>query len=158
MSIDHTLFRRVMSHLATGVTVVTTTTNEQPVGITVSSFTSLSLEPTLILICIEQRVAIHAVIAQAAMFAVNILADDQEQVSNQFADPRTERARFALGSYMLSTHGLPILTGSLATLECRVVNAFPGGDHTIYVGEVIAAETGPGQPLIYYHSCYRGLA
>lgn len=155
MSIDQSLFRHVMSHFASGVTVVTTAAEGQFVGITVSSFTSLSLEPTLVLICIDHSAPSHDLIASAGMYAVNILSEDQEYLSQRFAFSNEER--FVPGSYMLSERGLPLLEGVLATLECRVVNAFPGGDHTIYVGEVIAARVGMGRPLLYYRSRYHQL-
>lgn len=152
MSIDQALFRHVMSHFASGVTVVTTTHAGALVGVTVSSFASLSLVPPLVLICIAKRIPSHAAIEDAGMFAVNILAGDQAQLSRRFADPQVEK--FVPGSYSLSERGLPLLNGVLATLECRLAHAFPGGDHTIFVGEVIAAAVGEGQPLIYYRSGY----
>jgi flavin reductase (DIM6/NTAB) family NADH-FMN oxidoreductase RutF len=155
VSIDPFLFRQVMSHFASGVTVVTTAAEGYLSGITVSSFTSLSLEPTLVLICIDLRSTTHAAIATSGLFAVNMLTEEQAHLSQRFAAPNVER--FVPGSFTLSERGLPLLVDTLASLECRVVNAFPGGDHTIYVGEVVAARTGSGRPLLYYRSGYRQL-
>lgn len=155
MSIDQGLFREAMRHFASGVTVVTTTLDDRPVGLTVSAFTALSLEPTLVLIAIDRRAASHAAIASAGVFAVNILAEDQAHLSRLFAsrDPN----KFASAGYRLSDSGLPLLDGALVTLECRVVEAVTGGDHTVYFGEVVAARIGVGAPLVYYQSGYRRL-
>lgn len=155
MSIDQLQFRQVMSHFASGVTVVTTADAGYLAGITVSSFASLSLEPTLVLICIDKRASSHAAIASSGMFAVNILAEDQAHLSQRFAAPNVEK--FVPGSFTLSERGLPLLTGTLAAIECRVVNVLPGGDHTIFIGEVVAAQVGQGRPLLYYRSQYRQL-
>lgn len=152
MGIDQTLFRQVMSRFATGVTVVTTACNGQLAGLTVSAFSSLSLNPTLVLICIADYATSKSAISEAGAFAVNILSEHQEDVSRRFATPDAEK--FIPGTYELSSRGLPLLKEVLATLECTVVNRFPSGDHTIFVGEVVAAEVYPGSPLLYYRSGY----
>lgn len=152
MTIDPSLFRQVMSRFVSGVTVVTTAWGDNLAGLTVSSFASLSLEPTLVMMGIANYATSRSAIAEAGQFAVNILAEDQEHLSRRFASLDTEK--FVPGSYTLSERGLPLLHGVLATLECRVVNALPGGDHTIFVGEVMAARVNRGQPLIYYRSGY----
>ena len=155
MSIDQGLFRAAMRHFASGVTVVTTTVDDRPVGLTVSAFSALSLEPTLVLIAVDRRAASHAAIAGAGHFAVNILAEDHAHLSRLFAsrDPN----KFASASYLLSDLGLPLLDEALVTLECRVVEAVAGGDHTVFFGEVVTAEIGVGAPLVYYESGYRRL-
>lgn len=153
MAISPSLFRHVMGHFATGVTVVTTTSNEQLTGLTVNAFTSLSLEPPLVLVCIHQQAQSHGPLTHAGLFAVNILSDTQEYLSRRFASSST--AKFLEGEYRISEHGLPLLEGVLATLECRLVNTLPGGDHTIFVGEVISAQVHQGCPLLYYRSGYR---
>jgi flavin reductase (DIM6/NTAB) family NADH-FMN oxidoreductase RutF len=144
-----------MGHFASGVTVVTTACDKQLAGLTVSSFTSLSLNPTLVLICVANYASSLGIIADAGQFAVNILTEDQQDVSRRFADPHAER--FPAGSYVLSPHGLPLFPGSLATLECKVMQALPGGDHTIFIGEVFEAQINSGRPLLYYRSGYRRL-
>jgi len=154
-SVDQTTFREAMRHFASGVTVVTTIFDDRPVGITVSAFSSLSLEPPLVLICIDRRAESHGAIAAAGVFAVNILKQDQAHLSRLFASRNANK--FASVSYDLSDLGLPILQDALTTLECRVAEAVAGGDHTIYIGEVLDAHVNSGQPLIYYESAYRDL-
>lgn len=152
MSIDLSLFRQAMSHFASGVTVVTTAVDGRLCGITVSSFTSLSLEPPLVLVCIDKRAASHSAIADARRFAVNILKDDQEYLSRRFASQEAEK--FTPGMYTLSASGLPLLNGALAQVECELHAALPGGDHTIYVGRVDTAQVHQGRPLVYFRSGY----
>jgi flavin reductase (DIM6/NTAB) family NADH-FMN oxidoreductase RutF len=156
VGVDQTQYRQVMGHFASGVTVVTTACEGQLAGLTVSSFTSLSLNPTLVLVCVADYASSRGAIAEAGQFAVNILTEDQQDVSRRFADPHAER--FPAGSYVLSAHGLPLFPGSLATLECTVTQALPGGDHTIFIGEVFDAQINSGRPLLYYRSGYRRLS
>lgn len=153
--IDETLFRQVMSRFASGVTVVTTAYEARLAGLTVSSFASLSLNPTLVLVCIDKRASSHDVIAAAGRFAVNILSEGQEYLSRRFAS--NEPMKFTEGAYYLSERGLPLLKGVLAHIECDLYNALPGGDHTIYVGEVMAARCYDMRPLLYYRSGYHTL-
>lgn len=154
--IDEALFRQVMGHFASGVTIVTTAHGGRLAGITVSSFASLSLQPMLVLVCIDRRAGSHGAIAEAGQFAVNILAEDQEYLSRRFASAETEK--FTEGTYELSPRGIPLLNGALAHIECRVHSALPGGDHTIYVGEVVAAGCKDKCPLLYYRSGYHRLS
>lgn len=153
--IDESLFRQVMSRFASGVTVVTTAHEARLAGLTVSSFASLSLQPTLVLICIDRRAGSHDVIAAAGQFAVNILSEGQEYLSRRFASD--EATKFTEGTFYLSERGLPLLHGALAHIECVLHSALPGGDHTIYVGEVMAARCFEGRPLLYYRSGYHTL-
>ena len=154
--IDQATFRYVLGHFASGVTVITTSADEAYHGITVSSFCSLSLDPPLVLICIDRRVRTHEIIAQAGAFAVNILPEDGESLSRHFAS-RVED-KFASVAYHLGTTGAPLLDKALATLECRLYAQLPGGDHTIFVGEVVAANARDDtEPLLYYRSGYRRL-
>jgi flavin reductase (DIM6/NTAB) family NADH-FMN oxidoreductase RutF len=154
--IEETLFRQVMGRFASGVTVVTTGAAGRLAGLTVSSFTSLSLRPTLILVCISPEASSHAAIAEAGQFAVNILAEGQEYLSRRFASDESQK--FTDGTYELSARGLPLLTGALAHIECTLQTMLPGGDHTIFVGEVVAARCGEGRPLLYYRSGYHALS
>lgn len=155
MPIDHARFRQAMGHFASGVTVVTTAHEGTLAGLTVSSFTSLSLDPPLVLICIDRRAASNGVIAAAGQFAVNVLSEGQEYLSRRFASQDGDK--FAPFSYTLSPSGLPLLVGALVQIECRLHSALPGGDHTIYVGEVLAAHVQEGRPLLYYRSGYHQL-
>ncbi|NJK82069.1 MAG: flavin reductase family protein [Chloroflexaceae bacterium] len=152
MGIDERAFRTVLSRFASGVTVVTTTFEGRLAGLTVSSFTSLSLKPTLILVCVAHHTDSHSVLEQADQFAVNVLAEDQSYLSQRFASLSEEK--FVAGSYTLSARGLPLLNGVLATLECTTYSRLPGGDHSIFVGEVVASHVYEGQPLLYYRAGY----
>ncbi|MCG8350102.1 MAG: flavin reductase family protein [Chloroflexales bacterium] len=152
MSIDQSFFRRVMGQFASGVTVVTTAVGDELQGMTVSSFASLSMEPMLVLICIACDTASHESIQRSGMFAVNMLTEEQEHLSQRFASRDVDK--FLSGSYTFASSGLPLLNDALATIECRVVNALPGGDHTIFVGEILNASVGHGRPLVYYGSGY----
>jgi flavin reductase (DIM6/NTAB) family NADH-FMN oxidoreductase RutF len=153
--IDQTLFRQVLGHFPSGVTVVTTANEGRLAGLTVSSFSSLSLRPPLVLVCIDHRAGSHDAIAAAGKFAVNILAEGQEYLSRRFASDESEK--FTVGTYELSPLGLPLLTGALAQIECSLHSALPGGDHTIFVGEVQAARCRDARPLLYYRSGYHTL-
>jgi flavin reductase (DIM6/NTAB) family NADH-FMN oxidoreductase RutF len=156
MSVDQQIFKQVMRQFVSGVTVVTTQVNNQLTGATVSAFAPLSLEPPLVLICLGTQRTCHTAIAMAGMFAVNILDEQQEDVSRRFGSCHAEK--FIAGCYTLSAHGLPLLCHALALIECRVSAALPGGDHTIFVGEVLHAQAFEGQPLVYYQSRYHRLA
>lgn len=157
MGIDEFEFRRVMGHFASGVTVVTACHEGTCQGITVSSFASLSLAPPLILVSIDQRSVMHDMIERTGAFAVNILAEDGEWLSRLFASrdvDKFERVRYRLG-----TTGAPLLDDALATIECRLHQKLPGGDHTIFVGEVIAGDVRAEQaPLLYFRSGYHSIA
>jgi flavin reductase (DIM6/NTAB) family NADH-FMN oxidoreductase RutF len=153
MPIDDAQFKLAMSHFASGVTVVTTLHEGRPYGMTVASFASLSLHPPLILVCIEKNVRTHDVIAAAGRFAVNILGSEQADVSGRFASKSDDKFD---GFQTKAGHdGLPLIPGALCTIECRVQQQLPGGDHSIFIGEVLEIETGEGAPLVYYRSGYR---
>ncbi|HXK60627.1 MAG TPA: flavin reductase family protein [Acidobacteriota bacterium] len=153
-------FRRVMSYFVTGITVVTAVTPEgQIYGITVNSFTSVSLEPLLVLICLDNRLNGFSAFQVGGAFGVSILAEDQEDVSRYFARRGVERPE---GVYFEGITGVPLIAGSLATLECEVVEVFPGGDHTIFLGAVKACDLRPEAEtkgaLVYFRSRYHRLA
>lgn len=153
--IDERLFRQAMSRFASGVTVVTTAVEGQLAGLTVSAFISLSLKPTLVLVSIGTYNESHSVIMKAGKFAVNILSATQAHVSQRFAARGVER--FVPDTYLLSERGLPLLHGCLVNLECQIVEQYAGGDHTIFIGEVLEAHIHSGEPLLYYRSAYARL-
>lgn len=155
-SVDPIEFREALSRFASGVTVVTTRIGDARFGVTVSAFSSLSLDPPLVLICIEKRIFVHDQIDAAGRFVVNVLAREQEHVSQQFAS-RVED-RFAGIDVTDGIDGLPLIEGSLAGIECSVHAALDGGDHTIFVGLVERSSVSDGEPLLYYRSAYRSLA
>ncbi len=153
--------RGVMRRFATGVTVVTARPESgPPLGVTVNSLTSVSLEPPLVLICIANYLRMHAAIRDGGHFAVNLLNGDQEALSRRFAGQPAGRDPFAgLRVTPGPMTGAPILPSGLGHLECRLVAAYPGGDHTIFLGEVLAAAASAEQAaLVYYLSRYHRIA
>lgn len=158
MPIDDAQFKLAMSHFASGVTVVTTQHEGTPYGMTVASFASLSLHPPLVLICIEKAVKSHDAIAAAGKFGVSILAHDQGEVSGRFASKKIDDKFAGVAVRTGAELGMPLLEGAICMLECRVQSQLPGGDHTIFVGEVVGAETSEAAPLVYFRSGYRALA
>jgi flavin reductase (DIM6/NTAB) family NADH-FMN oxidoreductase RutF len=156
MPIDEFRFRQALGHFASGVTVVTTAYEDQLYGMTVSSFASVSLKPALILICVENNLSSHTAISHAGQFAVNILDRRQEHLSRRFATH--ENDKFTGVAWRSSRFGLPVLEGALTIIECQLYSSCPGGDHTIFVGEVLDAEINHGSPLLYYRRGYRELS
>jgi len=153
MAIDSQLFKRVLGAFASGVTVVTTLDpGGRPLGMTVSAFSSVSLDPPLVLVCIDLTAECHPVLLAAGRFAVNILGQDQREVSRRFATKGLDR--FDGVPSRPGATGMPLLDGALGVLECRTVAAHPAGDHTIFVGEVEAAAAGAEPPLLYCSGRY----
>ena len=156
MAIDPSDFRRALSRFASGVTAVTTRDAEgRPLGLTVTAFSSVSLEPPLVLVCVDERSEAHAGFAQSGVFGVSILSEEQEAVSRRFAWGGA--TKFAETETVGGSLGVPLVVGALAHLECRVVAAHPAGDHVVYVGEIVAMSTRPGRPLLYCQGRYRHL-
>lgn len=160
MSVDPLEFRSIIGHFGTGVTVITTAANGDLQGMTANAVTSLSLDPTMILICVEKNTHTHGVLDRGGVFAVNILADHQEEISRLFAR-RSEPEHGTLRGvpFVTGVTGAPLLEDCLAYLECRVAERLEGGDHSIFIGEVVAASVvTETEPLIFYRGKYRGLA
>lgn len=151
-------FRAVLGRYATGVTVVTTRAPDgEPVGLTVNSFTSVSLEPPLVLFCLDLEAGSLPAFQTADGFAVNILRAGQEAVSNRFADPLA--ARFDRDGVADWSTGSPILADAMAALDCTVHARHDGGDHVILVGRVQRlAVLSDDEPLIYWRGAYRTLS
>jgi flavin reductase (DIM6/NTAB) family NADH-FMN oxidoreductase RutF len=157
MPVDDVSFKLAMSHFASGVTIVTTEHDGKPYGMTVASFASLSLRPPLVLVCIEKSVKSHDAIAAAGKFGVSILDRQQGEVSGRFASKIDDK--FSGVDIHHGELGVPLIGGAICTLACKVTAQFPGGDHSIFVGEVVDAQTtSTGVPLVYYRSSYRDLA
>lgn len=153
---DEAEFRRVLGHLATGVAIVATRDPEddQPVGLTANAVASVSLEPALVLACIERKADSHDRLAAYGRFSINILASDQESLARRFASHEPAQ-KFAGVAYRTEVTGAPVLEDALAWLDCRVWAAYPGGDHTIFVGEVQAGDAmSNGSPLVFYRGGY----
>jgi flavin reductase (DIM6/NTAB) family NADH-FMN oxidoreductase RutF len=156
MPVSSDEFRQALSRFASGVTVVTTVDSSGELhGLTVSAFSSVSLSPPLVLVCIEKATASHFAFIESGAFAVNILSEDQVEISEHFATPLADK--FASIEHRAGFAGVPVLLNSLANLECRLVNDFHGGDHSIFVGQVERAEFRGGAPLIYFHHGYHRL-
>jgi flavin reductase (DIM6/NTAB) family NADH-FMN oxidoreductase RutF len=147
-------FRHTLSHFASGVTVITVCDREgRPTGLTASAFTSVSLDPPLILVCVDHKSQSYPALVAGKMFAVNILCHDQEALSRRFATTKIEN-KFEGVPFTLSPMGLPLLDNALAHLECATVNVHLEGDHSIFVGRIERAQTGSGAPLVYYRGRY----
>jgi flavin reductase (DIM6/NTAB) family NADH-FMN oxidoreductase RutF len=143
MPVDPEMLRAVMRHWPTGVAILTSRHGGQAHGMTVNTFTSISLEPPLVLACIERIVRTHALVEQSRVFAISFLREGQAWVSDRFAGRDTEITdRFeGLGTYTAVT-GAPILADNLGHLDCAVIAAHRAGDHTIFVAEVVSAAVG----------------
>ena len=151
--VDEYRFRSVLSRFASGVTVVTAMGPDGvDHGMTVSAFCSLSLEPPLILVCIDHGTVMHGILEGAKTFTVNVLAAEQEELARKFSDPDNDR--FEGTSYTRGANELALLTGAAAWLECELTQRYEGGDHTIFVGRVESADAGDAQPLVYYRGGY----
>ena len=153
-------FRRVIGRFATGVTIITSRLGEELHGMTANALTSVSLEPPLVLICVDRAADSHDIIERSGIFAVSILARGQEALSDQFAI-KEGAAAHRLGDVPHHTcaTGAPVIDGSLAYLDCRVVERYSGGDHTIFLGEVVdAGPLNDERPLIFYQGRYGGIA
>ncbi|NNA67795.1 p-hydroxyphenylacetate 3-hydroxylase reductase component [Pseudomonas gessardii] len=151
--IDSRAFRRALGNFATGVTVVTAAdASGRKVGVTANSFNSVSLDPPLILWSIDKRSTSHAVFESATHFAVNVLAADQIELSNNFARPREDR--FADVEYQAGEGGAPVLADCSARFECEKYQQVDGGDHWIMIGKVVAFDDCGRSPLLYHQGAY----
>jgi flavin reductase (DIM6/NTAB) family NADH-FMN oxidoreductase RutF len=159
MGYDTLGFKNVLAHWASGVTIVTTIADGKPVGITASSLTSLSLSPPQVLICVARKLYTHSAIVQAGAYAVNILGVEHLEWGMRFAGMRPERDRFADIAWTTAHTGSPILPGVIGWLDCKLRHAYDGDDHSIFVGEVLAADYREDmQPLLYFNRNWRELA
>ena len=146
-------FRRVLGHFATGVTVVTTCDGDaRPTGFTASAFTSVSLDPPLVLVCVDHKSQTYPQLLERGLFAINILTSNQQSVSRKFASTRLDK--FDGVPFRVSPLGLPLIDGALAHIECTTIHTYQAGDHTIFVGRVEQAHVDPGEPLLYYRGQY----
>jgi flavin reductase (DIM6/NTAB) family NADH-FMN oxidoreductase RutF len=160
MALDVNRFRTVMGCLASGVTVVTTVDRQgDPRGLTATAVCSVSLTPPLILVCIDHAADCYAAFREAQVFAVNLLREDQESHSRQFASKVGRK--FDGIAHRPGVTGVPILSGALAHVECLLTAQYPGGDHTIFVGEAVesgmALSDGDGSPLVHFRGGYARL-
>ena len=149
-------FRAVMGHFATGVTVVTASSPQGPVGMTANAVASLSLDPLLLLVAFDNSARTLTVVREIRRFGVNVLGADQQSLARLFASKAPEHAKFAEVAHTVE-QGIPVIGGVLAWVGCRLERLVPGGDHTIGIGAVEAAEAGDDdrEPLLWYRGAFR---
>ncbi|TMB98706.1 MAG: flavin reductase family protein [Chloroflexi bacterium] len=152
-------FRRTIGRFATGVTIITTRQGHHLHGMTANAVTSVSLDPLLVLVCVDKTADTHDILLKAGVFAVNILSINQQEISQKFATKNAEWTHGMEGvGYRAGATGSPIIEGCIAYLDCRTVTEQHGGDHTIFIGEVVeAAELSDGEPLLFYAGQFAAL-
>lgn len=157
MTIDADSFRSVLGRFASGITVVTTLDAQgRDVGMTVSAFSSVSLSPPLVQVCIDQAASMYGALQQAERFGINVLASEQEALSRRFAAVDSSHRFDGIG-YARGESGVVLLEEALAHLECRMHSRHDAGDHTIFIGEVERAVARDGRPMLYYRGGYAQL-
>ncbi len=154
MAISPDDFKAALGRWATGVTIVTARSGDHLHGMTVSAFTEVSLDPPLVVVCADKSSNTLPLIEEGRVFAVNVLARDQEALSNKFASKKDEWQRFDGLEYDEGSTGAPLLRGTVANLDCRVVHAHDYGDHVVYVGEVQEVRISARKPLLYFGGGY----
>lgn len=161
MAVDPFEFRTIIGHFATGVTVITTRDGDRLHGMTANAVSSLSLDPVMVLVCVDKTTYAHGVITASGVFAVNILGEHQEALSRVFAQKSEPEVGSLRGQpYRLGETGVPILADCLAFIECRVKSVLDGGDHAIFLGEVVTegVDNADVKPLLFYRGGYHSLA
>lgn len=156
-SVDSAQFRDVVGRFATGVTVLTAVADGRAHAMTANAFSSVSLDPLQVLVCVDRHARMHQVIQAATGWAVSILAADQEELSRAFARRADADQRLAVTpTHPAPRSGAPIVDGAIAWLECTTVTAHDGGDHSIYIGEVVGLSVGrpDASPLLYFRGRY----
>ncbi|SER86626.1 flavin reductase family protein [Psychrobacillus sp. OK032] len=150
---DDRAFRDIVGNFCTGVTIITTMNGDlQPIGFTANSFSSLSLNPKLVLFSIDKNASTYKDFMNTEHFAVNILSTNQLDLSKQFSKRGINR--FEGVNFTKDVTGSPILNGSLAYLDCKITNFYEGGDHTIVIGEVLSADAREEKPLAFFQGKY----
>ena len=154
MTIEAPEFRRILGHWPTGVAVVAARAADgRPRGLTANAITSLSLDPPLVLVCVDRAAETHAGIIESGAFAISILPDGAEDLARRFADERSAD-KFAGVEHRTERSGSPVLDRALAWIDCGLHSSHEGGDHTIFIGRVLAAGASPGAPLLFYRGGY----
>lgn len=150
-------FKQALTRWATGVTIVTARSGDRVHGMTVRAFTEVSLEPPLVLVCADKSSNTLPLIGDGGVFAVNVLARDQQGLSSRFASKQGEWERFAGLETDTGTTGAPLLRGVVANLDCRVVASHEHGDHVVYIGLVEEVRTFDREPLLYFRGAYESV-
>jgi flavin reductase (DIM6/NTAB) family NADH-FMN oxidoreductase RutF len=157
MHLDQETFRHAMGCFATGVTVITVDYQGEVQGMTANAFSSVSIDPLLVLVCVDQQARTHSHLHARKRFGINVLCEDQRAISEHYAQPDREPARAeeeAGARFDRTAHGTPVLHGALAYLECRLQSAQNAGDHTIFIAEVEDVVVRKGKPLLFFHGSY----
>ena len=158
MTLNSTEFRKAMGAFATGVTIITVDLDDEVHGMTANAFTSVSLDPMLVLVCVDHSTRTHAHLHAKKRFGINVLCADQMAISEYYARPERshEHAEAEAGARFNRTrHGTPMLDGALAFLECRLESVQEAGDHSIFIAEVEDVVVREGDPLLFFRSVYR---
>ena len=159
MSVDAMTYRQVVGNFATGVAVVTSGSGEDCHGVTVNSFTSVSLDPTLLLVCLDRASRSRATIIDSGVFNINVLRADQEHVSRLFAAKERPATWYEDLHCETGILGAPLIPGCLAYMECHLSESHEAGDHTILIAEVQHARVaGEGEPLLFFRAKYAQIA
>ncbi len=158
MPIEPAEYRRILGHWTTGVAVVTARAPDGRLcGLTANAFCSLSLDPPLVLVCVDRTADTHDCLQAAGAFAISVLAADDERTARRFAaDAGPDGDKFAGVAYRIATSGSPVLEEALAWVDCTLSAQHPGGDHTIFIGAVLDGNAIDGEPLLYYRGGYGG--
>jgi flavin reductase (DIM6/NTAB) family NADH-FMN oxidoreductase RutF len=154
-------FKQAMGRFGSGVTVITMMSEGVIHGMTASAFSSLSLDPALVLVCVGNKQSSHRMMKESSHYVVNILARAQENISNHFARPRPEGVEeFAGIPHKIGPNGIPWIEGCIANIDCKVTDVLPGGDHDIFIGQVEHIQLADAKvpPLMYYMGAYRDLS
>ena len=147
-------FRNAMGKFATGVSVITTQHEERTHGMTANAFMSVSLEPPLVVVSIDNRAQMHQILPATGLFGVSVLAEGQEAISNHFAGRRVE----GMAVRFVSRRNVPLVEGAVAYFVARVVNVHAAGDHTLYIGQVEHFESAEARPLVFHSGNYRRIS
>ncbi|NEK86471.1 FCD domain-containing protein [Blastococcus saxobsidens] len=150
--VDQTVFRDVVGHFTSGVTVITTRCDKQRFGVTASAVSSLSMDPPMLLVCLNRRLPTNDAVRSSGVFAVNILSEDQAELATQFATSHPDKFRNV--AVREGSLGVPVLADALASLECSVQELVDVATHTVFVAEVRTAGASPGSPLAYYRGSF----
>ena len=151
--VDEERFRKTCAQFATGIAIATVSgSGGRPLGITVNSFTSVSCAPPLVLVCVDYRSSILHPFRNSTHYGINVLKEDQRDVSVRFSQPELDR--FVGIGWKPGATGVPLLDGVLATMECHITQTVEAGDHAIFIAEVVSADCSEGRPLLYFGSSY----
>lgn len=155
MTVGSDRFKDAARRFASGVTIVTVATEGAPHGMTASAFSSVSLEPPIVLVCLEKTSHTRTMVTAAGTFVVNVLSSDQGHIAREFSLPGMKT--FTAHVHREGIDGAPVLDGAIAWFECKVTQVVDGGDHDVFLGDVIDCGAHTGEPLLYYDRDYRSL-